>query len=64
MNNDVEALTREYEQAILAERALWGRVKGRHPGTDGHDSEDWAKWLAAAERVRDLSMLLQALGSG
>lgn len=55
-----ERLEREYDEACETERKLWAVVRGNHPGTKEHNPEMWAKWLAAAERVRVLGRLYKA----
>jgi hypothetical protein len=51
-------LRAQYAQACEDERRLWASVKGMHPGQPGHNAAQWSAWLAAADKVRELSKVL------
>ena len=55
-----EELLLQARTASNAERQLWERVRGKHPGTSEHDPKAWAEWLAAAQMVRRLDEQLRA----
>jgi hypothetical protein len=47
--------------ASVAERELWSKVRGKHPGQPDHDPKAWGEWLAAADLVRHLAEELRRL---
>jgi hypothetical protein len=53
-------LRQERERALQQEKESWAKVKGRYPGQNGHDPDEWRKWQAFANRVQALSEQLHA----
>jgi hypothetical protein len=58
---DRDRLMNEYDAAVHAEREAWLKVRGKHLGTALHDATLWREWVAAAERMQQLSSQLKAL---
>ena len=51
----------DYDAAGQAERQAWLKVRGKHLGTRLHDAVLWREWVAAAERMQQLSSQLKSL---
>lgn len=54
-------LLKEYEEAVAEERVAWEQARGKHTGSANPDPQTWAVWVAAAERVKQLSQKLKRL---
>jgi hypothetical protein len=59
MNRDQVMI--DYDAAVQAERQAWLKVRGKHLGTRLHDAALWREWVAAAERMQQLSSQLKSL---